>query len=879
MKRVVASSVISLIILLLIAGGFFYFQFYRTESTSAFQSVPSDVAFVISADPSSGDFRRLASSSFFNGSDSVPVMKAWRNALLRFDSVCVHEPEMHALFEKSPLLISGHVTGPSAFSLLFIMTAGNDLSSGSEQIVRKLLLGKGTVTERNYNGTIIRDISSDYGYSFSWAISKGIFIGSTTPYLVEDALRQQRAADNPSPAADLANYVESQSKDMVVAIRYAGFAKWLRTQFREPDGVGLAGLERLGNWSVMKVEPHVNVISFDGQTTLEDSVSFLRVFAQQQPVERKLIDWLPAKTAGAVVWGASDPTLLLESLRKYRSDGKSTDPGAVYMPYFRDWLGEEMALVVTQPVGTPGDNNYIALLAVKDSLKAESGLKALAGSEGQQEELYNGYTIRYINKKSVLSALFGSLFHRVNRFYYTRINHHLVIANQAGVLRVYINDVKTGNLLTKQDRYQSLAARVPVRGNLFFYCSIPQSEKLFSSIAAPAWVQWLAEYGEVLQNWNGLAFSIGNSNGRYLTSGCLGYFDASANGPQLAWNVKLDTLIDQGPYLPNGSNGLIFATDQLRQLYAFDADGNLKWKKKLETPMMSAVYAVDFHSNGQHQYLFSTHSFVYVLDSLGQNVSNYPIRLPAEASAGLTFVAAQNGNAGRYYIPCTNLRLFAYEVNGKPLSGFSILKLPDIISTPVFIHPLTGDLVLLDQKGTAFVADKTGSRKFTFRKTISMQRDANFFLLKGDEAYVDYLDAEGRLFRVSAEGEVNEAPIGSSGDTTLHIAFCDLNGDEKDDILIGGPEGVYAKTDDGVNIFKYKSEGGFLSVSGVREAGRKYVAAIGPEGIYLMNHDGTPVEGFPLPSASLPVTGLNDEGALLLLTRGGADNISLFILP
>lgn len=878
MKRVVASSVISLVILLLIAGGFFYFQFYRTEGTTAYQAIPSDVAFVISVDPPSGDFRRLAASSFFSGADSVPLMKSWKNALLRFDSVCVQQPDFKTFFAKSPLLISGHVTGPSAFSLLFVMSAGNDFTVGSEAAIRKVLIGKGAVTERNYNGVVIREINSDYGYSFSWAISKGIFIGSTTPYLVEDALRQQRAEDNPSPATTLENYIEHQSKDMVVAIRYAGFARWLRTQFREPDGVGLAGLERLGNWSVMKVEPHANVISFDGQTTLEDSVSFLKVFAQQQPVERKLIDWLPAKTAGAVIWGASDPGLFLESLKKYRSS-KSADPAAEVAPYFRDWLGEEMALVVTQPVGAPGDNNYIAMLAVKDSAKAESSLKMYAGSDGQKEELYNGYAIRYINKKSTLASLFGSLFQRVNRFYYTRINHHLVIANQAGVLRAYINDVKTGNLLTKQDRYQSLAARVPVRGNVFFYCSIPQSEKLFSSIAAPAWVQWLADYGEVLQNWNGLAFSIGNSNGRYLTSGCLGYFDATATGPQLAWNVKLDTLIDKGPFMPLGGKGLIFATDQLQQLYAFDTDGNLKWKKKLETPMMSEVYPVDLHGNGQQQYLFSSHSFVYILDSLGANAGSYPIRLPAEASAGITVVPAANGRSALFYVPCTNLRLFAYEVSGKPLPGFSTLKLPGIVPYPVHVHRGSGDLVLLDEKGTAFVADKTGNRKFTFRKTVTLKPSTGFFDLNGSGSYLAYLDQDGHLCQVNDQGEVVVSGEETAADSSFQQAFGDLNGDDIDDVITAGAEGLTAKTMDGVRLFHFTPNSSIRAISCIKKGGQSLVSAIDGEGIILLSHDGTPLEGFPLPGISLPLTSGSNDGELLLLTRGGEDNFSLYILP
>ena len=173
----------------------------------------------------------------------------------------------------------------------------------------------------------------------------------------------------------------------------------------------------------------------------------------------------------------------------------------------------EMALVVTQPAGSLTDNNYMAMLSVKDAAKAASQLAALAGNTDNKEEYYNGYTIRVIDRKSVMQDLLGSLFFRVNKFFYTSVNSHIVIANQASVLRAYINDVKTGNLLVKQDRYQSLAAQVPAKGNLFFYCSIPQSERLFSSIAAPAWVKWLAEYGEVLNNWNGLTFSVGAEPG------------------------------------------------------------------------------------------------------------------------------------------------------------------------------------------------------------------------------------------------------------------------------------------------------------------------------------------------------------------------------
>lgn len=879
MKRVVSSSLISLAILLLVGAGFFYLQFVRNDQTSVFHAIPGDVAFVISVDPASGDLKRLATSSFFNGADTVPVLQDYRKALLLFDSLSIHQQEIKTAFHHSRLYVSGHVTGPSAFSLLFVMPTSAELEAGSLQILKTLMKGDGSDAIRSYNGTDIHETRSGYGYSFTWAISKGVFVGSTTPYLVEDALRQQQSSENPSPAVALTGFMEGKANDMVAAIRYAGFARWLRTHFREPDGVGLAGLDRLGDWTLLRVEPHSNVISFDGQTLASDSLSFLSLFNRQQPVERKLMEWLPAKTAGAVVWGASDMVQLIADIRSFQQKAGESGQSSSLIPYFRDWVGQEVALIVTQPVAAPGDNNYMAMLSVADSAKAERSLELMAGSEGQQEEKYNGYTIRYINRKGVMPALFGSLFKRVSRFYYTRINHHIVIANQAGVLRAYINDVRTGNLLVKQDRYQSLAARVPVRGNLFFYGSIPQSEKLFASIAAPSWVQWLADYGEVLKNWNGLAFSVANSNGVFMTTGCLGYFDASSVGPQLAWNAKLDTTISSGPFIPAGDSGLVFASDVTNHLYAFDASGNLKWKKKLETELLSDIVAVDMYGNGQRQYLFSTHSFVYVVDSSGAGCGNYPLRLPAEATTGISWYVPAGGQPPRYYITCSNLRLYAYELSGKPLSGFSPAKLPGLIVRPVFVNPGMNELVLIDEGGTAFVTDMTGQRKYTFKGSVTLKERSGFFKLEQDSAYLYFVNSSNELFKVNAAGELEKSEAPAYEDSVLHCAYNDLNGDGKSDIVVAGLAGLRAMTMDGVNLFRFRQDLRFEKTAIHRIKGRTFISAISDSRLYLFHHDGSLVEGFPLPGHSLPVTATTNEKSILLLTLGGSDNFSLYLLP
>ncbi|MBL7923253.1 MAG: DUF3352 domain-containing protein [Bacteroidia bacterium] len=876
MKRVVSSSIVSVLILLMIAGAFFYFQFSKNDRSSVFELVPADVAWMVSVDPGSGDLQRLARSSFFSGCDSIDVMKDWHLSLLFFDSLCVNNAGLKEIFNESPLVISGHVTGPSSFSLMFFSRLDARQALLSDEIIRLVFRSEAVVQSRNYNGIEIKELKTGANTRFAWTISKGIFIGSSTPYLVEDAIRQQKNSTAVSPAASIRTFIEEQPDKMIVAIQYSGFSRWLKTQFRDPAAINLLPLERLGDWSVMNLDLHSSMIAFNGQTLARDSVSFVQLFEGQNPVERKLADWLPAKTAATVIWGASDTKVLLETLRKQHRKEKVDYAGGELIPYFEGWIGNEIALIVTQPAASLSDNNFMAMLSVRDSARCQQSLEALGGSV--KEELYNGYSIRYIDRKWILKDLFGSLFNRVSRFYYTRINHHIVIANQASVVRAYINDIKTSNLLVKEDRYKSLATHVPEKGNIFFYCSIPQSEKVFASIAAPAWVTWLASYGSTLKNWNGITFSISNNQGLFSTTGCIGYFNKAFSGPQLAWNVKMDTTLACGPFMPAGINGLILAQDVSNQLYAYDNTGSLKWKKNLETSLLGDISKVDLYKNGSSQYIFNTHSFVYIVDSTGQDVGSYPFRLPAEASAGLTYLSGVNGVEDRFYLPCKNLRMYAYHVSGKPLPGFSPVKLPGLLAHPVYVNRALGKLILMDENGTAFVTAFNGERLFTLKGQVYTERDRD--VLPGSDAEGDLLAFRGKdgvLYRVGKDGEI-EKIFSRMSDSVYSSAAVDLNGDQREDWLLSTTNGLFFKTNDDVTLFRFTSEGKISEVRSHVLKNKVYVSALGNNRVFLFNRDGTVQEGFPVPGTGVPEMAEGSAGERFLLLQGGPDNISLYQL-
>ena len=870
MKRVVSSSIISVVILLMIAGGFFYYQYYRGTNASELESVPADVAWLISCDPSGGELQQLAKTGFFNGHDSIPILNSWYNSLLSFDSLIVNTPEFKKQFAQHPLIVSGHVTGPGSFSLLFLTKINGTNPDGLANSLTSKLLGLKTQTQtRNYNGVDIREVSLGSGNQvFTWAVTKGVFIGSFTTYLVEDAIRQQRSGKTLSPATRLQKFMDGNDKGLLVGIRYSGFQRWVSTQINPNAGISLSPLQRVGDWTIAKLELHPNLIAFNGTTTIADSLEFIGLFKNQQPVTCKILGLLPSRTAAAIVWGISNPQLFIDDLGDYLKKQEGNEVAtfgdrSTVLKYFKPWIGKEVALLVTQPVNISSDNNYFAIIDIASENNCKVSLTDFAKNlkvtdkSATAEESYNGFTIKFLPIQGILSSLFGPLFNNVNRFYYTIIENHLIVANQASALRGIINDIKTKNLLKDDERYLTMSKNIPQQSNLYFYCSIPQSEVIFRSVAVPQWVNWLAKYGTTLKRWNGLSFSIANQQGVFNSKGCLSYFNNGMKGPHLLWNTKLDTTIFKGPFIPSQLNKLVLVQDVKLQLYALDQDGNIKWKKKLDSKIKGEISTVDYYQNGSEQFVFNTTSFIYMLDSTGANVGNYPLRLPASASNGLSVVNFDSTSSGkRFFIACSNLRLYGYEINGKPLSGFVTAKLPDIVPNQLQLVNVGANkyLAITDIKGNCFFMDKSGIRKFTLKEKISKLEGTEIYLSSDSSSLFRWLSDSGTVKLANADGSViNELIL--DGDSINGMIQFDINGDNQVDWISTGTSGFQAESSDKIILYRFRSEGKPSNPMSFTNKGKSYFTFVSKQAgkFYLLNRDGTACEGFPQQGIESPI--------------------------
>jgi hypothetical protein len=892
MKRVVSSSIISVVILLLVAAAFLYYQYYKSESVSVYDAVPADVAWLVSIDPTSGNIRQLARTGFFNGHDSTDVLKEWYNSLIKFDSISVNNPNVKSLFNENSLVISGHVTGPGSFSVLYyIRLSSANPDAQATALVNGVLNPKEADQVRNYNGVDIREVTLDGNKIFSWTVSKGVFIGSYTSYLLEDAVRQQRSSKTPSPANSLTQFTRENPKNFTLAIRYSGFEKWITTQLNSSIGLKVDPLKRVGDWSVTRLEMHPNSIGFKGITLVSDSSQFLSLFKNQKPVQYKVIDILSSRTAAAIVWAVDDMKAWMPEFSRFldkRTDNENRNKKSSELRnYFKNWLGQEIALIVTQPVSVGVDNHYFAAIRVNNEAQCKSDLQALEkykldpSATAPAEESYNGYTIRFVPEPDVLPIVFGPLFSKMNKCFYTIINGYLICSNQVSALRGYINDVKTNSLISQDPRFSALTSSIPQKGNLLFYCSIPQSEKIFRSVAAPTWVNWLVKYSERLKSWNGLIMNISNDGGIFNTNASLSYYDGGETGAKQVWSTKLDTTLLAGPFVTSDESNLMFVQDVNNQLYAISKDGSIVWKKGLESSLLGKINGVDYYKNGSRQYIFNTHSFIYVMDSTGANIGNFPIRLPAEATNGMALYQFEKGSSTNVYVACSNLRLYGYEITGKPLSGFTTVKLPDVVNLPVWISGAgnTKYITVCDKNGVCFFVDRKGDRKFTLKEKLFLLKNTIPQAASDTTQLFEWVNQNGILMSAKGEGEPLEI-FKANVDSVSSLIPMDVNGDNERDFIVVSRDGIQATTNDGVVIYKFpNSERNTIVNAQTFTVGTKAYLSFYNDGenkVYLLKRDGTLCDGFPLQGINVPTIISASEFTFLIQTD--SSTLSLYLL-
>jgi hypothetical protein len=898
MKRVVSSSIVTFLILIAAAAIFFYLRNYRSEQGDPLAAIPSDAVVYLSADPVDEALENLLRPDVWGAWSVTPAFRTLQDQLTSMRTAMQEGSPVGQLLTSGRLFLSLHVTGAGTFDFLFLKAVE---SGDADEIAASLLESSGEnaqVSKREFDGLTIHEIRLSDNRNFTWSVVKGVFMGSFTPFLVEDALRQQKVG-----RAAVWSTVMQAEGNPAVHLNFTNLPAFL-SLFTEANAFnGYSMIRNFAGWYSASVFTAKDRFAMDGVLESADTLKFVHCLMGQTPVKASIPSILPSKTASVLWYGASNFELYLQKLQTFH---RTTQTGKKYREtlaaidkkykinitrQMTSWASGEYALVVTEPSSANYDNSMFAVFHTANPDKASRTLSELTAKidkklgESTRDENYQGHTIKFLRLTDVMPALYGNHFKRLTRMFYTISGDHVIFANQASALRNYIDEIRAGHIFAT-----IVKGLIPAQGANFMLLVRPEASlPIFRSVATTMWRNHSDKYREVFTKAGLLSFTVISTEGKLLASTKLDLGKSVNPMARMLFSVEADSSVSVPPLiLPEKTDepGRIVFQDDSGVLHMADNTGAVLWRTKLEGTAHGKLFAVDYFRNGKTQILFNTRTHLHLIDDEGKPVGNYPIRLPAVATNAMTLAPLEGSQEKVIYIACENKRIYAYLINGRPLQGWNFQSTTGTVTTPVHAFASGGKRYLLigDREGTVTLVNSFGdvitglSQGFTLSENSGIYSDTS-------AAGPDWLvttDAAGNVVKISRDGAVSIIELNAVG-ASHGFLFADADADGKRDFIFASGREITAYDQSMVLLYRKELEGEITG--GIEpvmlpggEAGYALTSA-SENRTWMMHMNGTEFDGFPVRGSMGFTTGLlNSDGRLHLVTGSRNKGINVYLL-
>lgn len=219
----------------------------------------------------------------------------------------------------------------------------------------------------------------------------------------------------------------------------------------------------------------------------------------------------------------------------------------------------------------------------------------------------------------------------------------------------------------------------------------------------------------------------------------------------------------------------ILFQDKAKRLVLLDGKGKPRWQKNIDEPITGPLYQVDMFRNGKRQFLYATPSGVYVMDIRGTYVKPFPLHLQPTGPIGL--FDYERKRHYRIAVPLGR-RLALYDIQGRPVKGFSFNRLASPLQAPPQHLRIGGKDYLFVQQadGKLWVLNRRGQERIRVKKPVP-SRDGIWKTYKGSFITVD---TAGHVLQLRTSGKISKLFGGRKFKSVVianeHIAATDRKG-------------------------------------------------------------------------------------------------------
>ena len=661
-------------------------------------------------------------------------------------------------------LAAAHITEVQKFDYLYLVNFGQTKKEALHTAIKSVKSWK--VSERNYREEEIFELESN-GVTLTCAYIDGIFIAGFTSFLVEESILQLISENEFSSSPDFKPLIKDNFQaDLSIFVHYPELSRLFPLVFENEMDI-TKPLQQFAVWTRLDVNYKNEGVLFNGYTTVNDSTSLSRS-KHTDIKELNLLNYSPSNLACLISYVS-------------QKNSAPVDTSISIANYFKSWIGKQWAWGFLESFDKNITEESFLISTVRNAESAFDNLTELGRLSDSTFKIQTYGDVLYgqLILADTLATLFNSPYLNVSNPYFAVVKEVVVFANTEACLKSMINAINFRRTVTADIDYLKLAKNMSKGAVVSLYVNASKMDEWLMGNLLEANAD-----SKTYRNFSPAGFQFSYFDKLFFTNGYIVYRDEIKTNTNFIWETQLlAKVISKPSFVTNHQTNEteIIVQDSLHNLYLIDKAGKILWKRNIEAAIMGKVYQIDYYQNDKLQFVFNTQRKIFIIDRNGNNVANFPIKLPSKAANGMVLVEYDKSKKYRYFLACTNKNIYGYYQTGKPLpGGWSPKRRAGYMEQPlVHIYNNKKDyLIAYNNEGDVFFFDRKGDKRVKpmLTKTYFPQPFAVIEVKKGF-ALVN-ADTSGSIFSINSRGGVTKFESGYTGGRYLGFSYTNLTEDK-----------------------------------------------------------------------------------------------------
>jgi hypothetical protein len=707
---------ISITIILLLGAGYFAFITWgQDQNLSTWSFVPETATLVYESNDIHSTLEHLKDQNTWRTLTLIPEINKINTLIAQMDSTINRENAFTEALSNTQMLISLHRTGKNQFD--FLVSAELSQIQSREmlsQIQSAYFEAEYRKKTREFLGESIVEVIKDGIPIYAYNIHKQFFVGSTTPYLVEDAIRIRKQENIKSfieRNKELISLVKMQQDQGNIYLNMTAIPGALR------DILPAWRLNKAGKSSFLDLKINNQTITLDG-FSFADKDDWLNTLDMGSGQTMNIAEVIPINSAIVRHYNFSDGASWGEKYSQYL---QSNDTGVQVIrqellsqldldaTYTFQLLDNEIAHTIS--TGS-GDIQQLMILEVKDmdlmTRFLDGVIERNLNKTGDSTlfENFGEYKIKALPTNQFPYALMGEFASGFEDCFFTTYRNYLLISDHLPYLKQSLSDIEEENTWRKSLRMSNFLDNLNQESSYSLFVNVPSTIRSVVGGLDPRWRNLITQNDFVIKTFENIAIQISPVDEKFYTSV---YIDQS-NGnirsevtPIAKSTLDLGVKINSKPILLKDhtqNERSILLQDSTDQIYWVTHDFKVEWTKPLEGPISGEIHSLDYYKNGKLQYAFVTPNQIHMIDREGNYLPGYPKSMKGSDSLKYLTVVDYDGDKNyRLVIADRQGQIFITNKEGTSLAGWQPKKLNDpLVDAPKHYRISNKDLFLMATK-------------------------------------------------------------------------------------------------------------------------------------------------------------------------------------